>query len=154
MQRYVLSVICGALISGAALSLTQSSAAKGVVKLLCGAFLAVTILAPLTKMDLEKMLSLPIPDQEDVEAMTAAGEGMARKSLEESIKSRCEAYIQDKAPECGEAVTVDITVSRDQPPIPTEAKVAGRVSPDTKRKLETILHSDLGIPKESIQWTG
>lgn len=154
MARYVLSVICAALISGVALSLAQSSAAKGVVKLLCGAFLAVTVVSPLTRMDLESLLDLPFPDRDDVETMTAAGERMARKSLEESIVARCAAYIQDKAAACGAEVSVEIGVSGDPIPVPGEAVITGNLSPAAREKLKTMIHSDLGIPEESIRWTG
>lgn len=145
-----MTVICASLVTGILLSLTQGKAAQGVMKLLSGIFLTLTLLDPLTSLDWEEMLSLPDPSA--AEAMAAAGENMAKEALGDIIKQECETYIRDKATDLHENVQVEILLSEGDPPVPVAAVLTGRVSPYGKSRIEGILLRDLGIPKEKVEW--
>lgn len=148
----MLSLISISLISGTLLRLTQDGAVKAVLKLLCGIFLAVTMIRPLVGLDWERELSALLPDSPA--SLVAEGERMARSSMEEIIKARSEAYILDKATSLHCPLRVEVILSRDGALIPVAAVLAGTVSPYAKGQLELILQKELGIPKESLQWTG
>lgn len=152
MGPYVLAVICVSLISGTLLRLTQDGAVKAVMKLLCGIFLALTMIRPLVGLDWESELAELLPDSPA--SLVAEGDRMARASQAEIIKARSEAYILDKATSLHCPLRADVILSRDDNPIPVAAVLAGKVSPYAKGQLELILQKDLGIPKENLQWTG
>lgn len=154
MRQYLFSVICACLICGILLSLVKGAASQAIVKLLCSALLAVSILAPLSKVDFSREFALLLPDKMDGDRMARAGEDMARKSLAGIIKENAEAYILDKAAELQGELTVDITVTNEDLPVPAAAMFSGRVSPLEKAWLETIMERDLGIPKENLRWSG
>lgn len=152
MGRYVLSVICMALACGILLSLIHGDVSRAVVKLLCGAAMACTLLAPLTGADL--ILPELLPDGQDGAAIAAQGEKMAGLALRDIIKGNCESYIMDKATSLHEQLEVSVTLSGDASPVPVAAVLTGRVSPYSKSRLEEILQEDLGIPKENVEWIG
>lgn len=152
MRQYVLSVICAAAICGIVLGIVRDGAPRAVLKILCGAFLAVTVASPLAGADFERVQSFVFPDELAAERMTASGEKMARLSLAAIIKENTEAYILDKATAQHGDLKVEITVSDDPMPIPVAAVLTGRVSPYAKSQIETILRTDLGIPKENVRW--
>lgn len=154
MRQYVLTVICAALLSGVALSLVQSSGAKGVVKLICGGILAVTVLSPLAKFDIEQELRRVLPNKMEAEAFAAQGEQMSRASMAALIKSRTESYILNKAAALGGEITAEVRLSDDVPPVPEAAVLTGRVSPLLRQQLERMMEEKLGIPKENLKWTG
>lgn len=149
MRSYILSVICAALISGILKSMVQGNA---VVKLLCSVFLAVTVLSPLSSLNWEEFFAMSLPDGFQIDQMTAAGENMAEEAMAGIIKERCESYILDKATGLHANLRVEISLSGEN--IPMAAALSGRASPDSKRKIERMLQTDMGIPKESVRWTG
>lgn len=154
MGRYLYGVICVCLIIGILLRLTQGSAAQGVVKLLCGAILAITVVSPFQNLDLDRELALLLPGSEEAARAAQAGEDMARKNLSAIIKEDAEAYILDKAAQLQGDLAVDITVSDEALPVPVAARMTGSVSPYARSQLEQVLTGDLGIPKENLRWSG
>lgn len=151
MRRYVLSVICTALLCSVAMGLTQGAGTKKILRLLCGVILAKSILGPLPGVDWEKIPILP--DSRETAAITASGENMARQAACDIIKQECETYILDKAAALGAELQVEIILSGETPPVPVEAVFTGPVSPGVRSQIEGILSRDLGIPKEKVTWT-
>lgn len=149
MSRYVLSVICAALICGTVLSLLREGAPRSVVKLLCGVFLAITVASPLMRADFDITLSLP--EMADARALQAAGENMAASARRAIIKQSCETYIMDKATALHASVRAEVTIGRDEVPVAVE--LTGPVSPQAKAQIETMIQTELGISKENLQWT-
>lgn len=149
MQAYILRLVCAALISGTVLSLVTGERSRKAVKLLCGIFLTLTLLHPLSRLELGDCLLFD--SGLGGEAYIQAGEKMAREAMASFIKAETEAYIQDKAMELG--LQVEVILGQD-PPVPVAAVVHGSPSPAEKARLEWILQEDLGIPKERVSWTG
>lgn len=154
MRQYLMNVICASLMTGILLSLIRGSAAQAVVKLLCGAYLAVTVISPLARIDLGRELALLLPDQKEGEQAAREGASLAREKIASFIKADLEAYILDKAEAVHGDLTVSVALSEADPPVPVGAKLNGRISPYARAQLETILEKELGIPKEKLQWSG
>lgn len=154
MQDYVLRLICAALAGGILLSLLQGAAAQKAVKLLWGIFMACCILSPIADVDLGKIFSETFLDTNGGAAFSELGMNIAREEMEQRIKQECEAYILDKAAAYTDTLSVEVTLSPDDPPVPRSAVLTGRASPYGRSQIEEILHTELGIPKENVEWTG
>lgn len=154
LKEYVISVVAAALICAVVINLTQKSTAKDLIKLLCGLFLAFTAIRPITRLDFNALTDISFPYGQEAEQAAALGENMARQNLADIIKAETEAYILDKAAAWSPALTVEVTVSGDNPPVPTAAVLCGEISPYARRQLEEILQTELGIAKENQLWTG
>lgn len=154
LRQYVISVVTAALACGIVSGLTPKGTAKELVRLLCGVFLAFTAIRPITGLDFNALAEFSFPYAREAEQAAAMGENMARQSLADIIKEESEAYILDKAAALNTDLTVEITVSDDDAPVPVAAVLCGEVSPYARQQLETILQSELGIAKENQLWTG
>ena len=58
----------------------------------------------------------------------------------------------DKAAQLGLSVQVQLTLTADY--LPESALLTGQATRQQKQAMESILESDLGIPKEKQQWNG
>lgn len=151
---YVIRILIAAMICGIVLKLPGGKGSSSVmVKLIGGVFLAVTVLDPVMDITLTDLMQPSIGFSAQADFAVEEGVGMARSALRESMISRMEAYIQDKAMELGTCITVEIRVSEDDIPVPTSAFISGQVSPYSKRRLTSIIEDDLGIRKEDQTWT-
>lgn len=150
--RYVLSLIAAAFIAGILQSFVKEGSCARVLRLLCGLFLMVTALKPLKE--------LQIPALEDwtaswnAEAGAAVREGEERYASEYSavIIKQLEAYILDKAAQLGLSVQVQLTLTADH--LPERVLLTGQATQQQKQAMESVIESDLGIPKEKQQWNG
>ena len=150
---YVLSVTAAGVICGIILSFSKKTQALPILKLVCGLFLAVTVLKPAANIDLTAISDVSFSDYTDGVQAAAVGENFYRDTLSELIKQETEAYILDKAAAWNVSPEVEVIVEGN-PPVPTAVRFYGEVSPYAKQQLERILYGDLGIPKENQQWTG
>ena len=154
VRQYIISVTAAALIGGIAAGLVPKGTARELVRLLCGMLLAVSVIRPLTGVDLGEWMALSFPSPEEAEAAAAMGESMAARSRGEIIKEETEAYILDKAAALKANLTVEVTVSGSGTPVPTAAKYRGEVPADVRQQLETIVQTELGIARENQTWIG
>ncbi len=150
LEQYVISVAAASLVCALVLALPRKGSAGELVKLLCGAFLILTLLKPLSDFELR----LPELPQWAGEGRDIAQEASiaAREALEGVIKDQLEAYICDKAKELGFRVQAEVTLSREGDPVPQRAVIHGEISPYERLLLEAILEEELGIPKEAQSW--
>ena len=150
--RYVLSLIAAARIAGILQSFVKEGSCARVLRLLCGLFLMVTALKPL------KDLQIPTLDDWtaswNAEAAAAVREGEERYASEYSavIIKQLEAYILDKAAQLGLSVQVQLTLTADH--LPERVLLTGQATQQQKQAMESVIESDLGIPKEKQQWNG
>lgn len=152
LRQYVISVAAAAMICGVVTSLFQTGTAKEVVKLICGLFLAFTVLSPVSKLDFSELTDFRFSYSEDAAEAAALGENLAQESMADIIKAETEAYILDKAEALNAVLTVEVTVSEEN--LPMAVKLSGEVSPYARQQLQAIIQTDLGIAKENQQWTG
>ena len=152
IRDYLFSIIGGAMVCGAVLNLTPEGKFRQISKFLCGLFLTISLLHPLSEMDLSRIAStwqLPDASAEDISAMA---QDYSRSRLAEGIKREAEEYILDKAAGLDTLLTVEVRLSQDDIPIPTEVILSGSPDPAVKRQLETLIAQDLGIAKENQIW--
>lgn len=154
LRQYVISVTAAALICGVVSGLVQNGTAKELIRLLCGLFLAFTVIRPIAGLDFNALTEFSLSYTQEAESMAAMGENMARQSMADIIKAESEAYILDKAAALNAALAVEVTVSEDGTPVPVAAELCGDISPYARQQLEDILQEDLGIAKEYQLWTG
>ena len=85
-----------------------------------------------------------------MDAQTAAveGENLAQKEYSAIIKAETEAYILDKARSYGQELTVEVTLSNEDPPVPEGVCIQGSISPYAKSMLKKCLKEDLMIREE------
>lgn len=154
LRQYLLGVIVASTICGIVLSLFPEGRLRRWLQLVCGTWLAVTLLAPVEG----GSVALRLPSFPDFRGMadqqSAAGQEMAASSQRAIIKESLEAYVLDKAQTQGVTLSVEITLSGENPPVPASAVLRGKVTKEAERVLSGILERDLGIPKEAQTWIG
>jgi len=127
------------------------STGKQILRLICGVFLTVTVVAPVLNVDLEPVLESLFP-QQSREKVTVQGQVQARDAMAAIIKSETEAYILDKARLLGMELSVHVLLGEEEIPVPEGTVLEGVATQEQKTKLSEILTKDLGIPKEAQQW--
>lgn len=155
LRQYVISVVTAAIICGLVLGLAPKGSVQGILKILCGVFLTLMVIEPVTRMDLRELVSgFVLSYSEEADAAAAFGEEIAEDSRRAYIKQETEAYILDKAAGLGLTPEVDVTLSIHDPPVPVAVTFRGEISFHTKQQLEQILTEELDISKENLQWIG
>lgn len=155
IRAYILSVCAAAIICSIVTGLMRGkTTAAQLVKLCGGIFLALIVIRPLTDIDLTFFSDLTFGYISDAEEVSTAGKNLASDALADIIKVRCEAYILDKAQSLGAELTVEVTVSQDDMPVPLGATMRGSISPYARSQLASVISDQLGIPKEDQQWIG
>lgn len=150
LRQYIISVVAAALICGIITGLFPKGAAREVMKLVCGLFLAYTVLRPMAGAELGHLEDLPFSFSSQGEAAAALGIQMAEESMAQFIKEETQAYILDKASKLGLTLEADVTL--DEENIPVAVTLRGQVSPYDRSRLERMLTQDLAIAKENLQW--
>ncbi len=150
LEQYVISIAAASLVCALVLALPRKGTPGELVKLLCGAFLILTLLGPLADWE-PRLPELP---QWAGEGQDIAQEASiaAREALEGVIKNQLEAYICDKAKGLGLEVQAEVSLSREEDPVPRGAVIRGEIPPYERLLLEAILEEELGIPKEAQSW--
>lgn len=153
VRQYVLSIVAASLISGIVLGFLQGGTLKQLLKMICGLFLAFMVIGPIQRLDISDF-QIPGDAVTEGSLYTEEGEEIAREALVEIIKSETEAYILDKAAALDLQLNVTVRVSDGDPPLPEGVRISGKVSPYARTRLEAAITSELGIPKENVEWTG
>ncbi len=154
LGQYGLRVICACLICAMVPLLFQEEVLKQPLKILCGLFLAIAILSPLTRLDPDRLLESILPTMADSEALVRQGQDMTADAIAERIQVETEAYILDKAAVLGADISVHVGLSSDSTPAPETVTISGHISTEGKQYLEVMLEEDLGISKEDQRWIG
>lgn len=150
-RQYILSVIICLISCGMVSQMICETKGKELLHLISGAFLAVTILSPLTRIHVEDYFHMPEENWLRPDIYLSEGEKMASEKQIECIIDSCEAYILDKAKALGVKVTAQ--VSLDEGKIPVFAVIhSDPTEPEIQTELQNILTTDLGIPKENQKW--
>ena len=151
---YIVSVSATSLICGIICSLMKESGSAKTLRMVCNLILMLAVVRPFVnhrKLDLSE---IPVPKYEDGHSWIEDAQMLSRNALADIIKDRTEAYILDKAAAMGAAITVVVSVSGDEPPVPVGVEISGPVSPYLKLRLEEMIQEDLNIAKENQVWSG
>lgn len=152
LPRYILSVVCGAVLcSLIALLFDAKSAVSGVIKMVLGVIMTLIILKPIIgteTFDLEAYLQ---NFQGNRELAVEDGINYAKQAKTEFIKEKVETYILEKASSLGADVAVEISLNDEDMPVAVE--FTGNIAPYLKGQLEEYLQQNFRIQKESITWS-
>lgn len=154
LRQYIISVVSAAMLCGIVTGLMQKGTAREIIRLVSGIFLAFTVIHPIAGIDIASLTDYRFSYADDAAQAAAMGENITRESLREIITTQSEAYILDKAAALNAELTVAVTVSEEDTPVPVEVHLSGEISPFAKQHLQSIIQSDLGIAKENQLWTG
>lgn len=152
LRQYVISVVAAAMLCGIVVRLFPSGSGKQVGKLICGLFLAYTVLSPISRVDFSNLPDFSLRCMDDAEDAAAMGENLARDSMADIIKEETEAYILDKAADLHANLHVEVTIGEDN--LPAAVTVSGEASPYARRQIQAMIENDLGISKENQKWIG
>lgn len=148
ISEYILSVVCTAILCGIIMLLCGKCAA-GALKLVLGIVMTVAVLKPVITEDIFSYdLSLDV--QEDSSEIISEGSMVAASMQSEIITHEIQAYILDKAEALGANITVDVDLGEDH--LPESICLSGQVTPYTKKQLEHIILTQLGVRKECLSW--
>lgn len=153
IRAYLLSVITAGVICSIVTSIPgRSAAVSALLKLTTGIFMAVTVISPLISFQLPNIQSYMDAFSVDAAYAVETGQQLAAEETKKIIKSRLEAYILDKAAVFGADLTVQVSLSEEQFPVPCAVELSGQISPYGKLRLTEFLEDELGIGKEHQIW--
>lgn len=154
LKGYLLSITVAAIICSIIKSvLPGKSKYSGILKLLTGLFLTVTVLSPLVKFEFGEISGYIDHLSMDGKAAAQAGEWMAREEAAQLIKKQLETYILDKANSLKLDMKVEIVLNEAGDLRPSQVRLKGAVSPYAKEVLSRYIANDLGIPEEQQKWS-
>ena len=149
LRQWLLGIVSCALLVSFCEQLTPTGALKKLVRFTGGLLLILSILQPVTRLDLDV---LPLDFDVYREAMAQARielEDERKGALADGIAARTGAYIEDKAAQMGLSVrAVGETENADGTPLPVSVTLYG--TEDTA--LAEYIAAQLGIAKEKQVW--
>lgn len=152
IKTYLLS-ICGAAFICAVINGFWSKKSYGALgKLMTGLFLALSILQPLSKADIQIQNDYFLRFDHESQKAIQAGKEESISALCELIKENTAAYILQRAQSLHVQITVDVAVAQGDVPIPEMVYITGNIAPYAKQQLQEMIENDLGIPKENQIW--
>lgn len=152
IRQYILSVLCGALIVGILLDLSEKSGFRKQLQLVCGIFFACILTRPLLYQSVPGFAGLTGSFLPQAEAAAAQGETLRIRSLAAVIRQETEAYILKEAEAIGVEVTVQVELDTADPPAPAAVTVQGFFDAAGETQLSERIAEELGIPKEHQTW--
>lgn len=152
--QYLLSICVAAILCSILLQLLHGKGpASSVGKMLCGIFLLFTVLQPIMGFSVGDLMDLGEFVNVDASEAVLVGETEARRQWESIIKSQVEAYILDKAAQWDGDLSVEVSLSDGEIPIPIGVTISGNISPYGRAQLQAMISEQLGIAKENQIWT-
>ncbi len=153
VREYLLSVTAGAILCGILGSLVgEKGAFSGLYKLISGLVLCFLMISPLVNIELSDFTQFADELISQGDQAVREGEESRDEMLRQIITDETRAYIMDKAQSYGAEVTVQITLSDSDPPVPVSCQIQGAVSPYVRQQLTLAVEAELGIPEENLTW--
>lgn len=150
IKEYLLSVTAAALICGMFTSLAgKNSSISKLLKLLCGLFLAATVIKPALDVRIDNIYAITDSLTQEGDAAVAAGEKMAAQEMKRIIKEKTETYILDKAKSLRAEISVQVELEEYTP---IRVTVMGDIAPFARSELSACIAQELGIPSEEQIW--
>ena len=154
IQTYILRIVAVALLCGICHSFFDGKSAIGtIVHMVTGLLLAITVLSPIVKLQIDDFTGYLSGIQADTETMVADGEQAGQRERARIITEQCEAYILDKADSLGLTIQVQVQLTQDDSMHPESIALQGAASPYAKSVLREYITDSLGIPEEKQIWS-
>ena len=154
MRSWILDLCGAAVLSALALALTPEGPVRTVLRTLCGVVLAMVLVSPALKLDMEGYaLNMARHREEAVRLTDALGETGHRLGRA-IIQEECAAYIWDKAESLGlDTARVEVVAKWGGDCwIPDEAYGELSGAQERMRALTDAVEAELGIPAERQHW--
>lgn len=153
MKEYLLSIIGASLLCSIVYCLLdKKSGHYPIIKLICGLFITVTAIAPLTNISIPDISDFIGDTKYDANQLIQEGQNATYESMASIITEDLESYILDVANEIGADIQTEIVLDEQTPPSLQSVKIIGHVSPYAKQKMQQIIKQELGIPEENQIW--
>ena len=152
IREYLLSVTAAALVCGMIRSLAgEKGSIGGLVRLLCGIFLSLTVIRPLADIRLQEFSFFADEILDDARSAAEEGTDYAYSAMARHIKESCEAYILDKALLYDAHITAEVEIGGETP-VPVGCTIRGELSPYARQQLSRMLEDEIGIGEEDQHW--
>jgi stage III sporulation protein AF len=153
IRQYIIQVAAASLFCGIVTTLTEKKSGVGsLIRLMAVVFMLLTTLSPLVKVRLTDISEIWDRIKISGELFVEEGSSQANNEMSTIIKEKTEAYILEKAESLGAEISVEVTVSGSQVPVPVGIRVSGDVSPYGRKMLKNWISDALGIPVEEQEW--
>lgn len=154
VAEYLLSITTAVIVCAIAKHLIgQKNPSGKLVKVICGVFIAVTIISPIVDFRIDKYTDNVEQYLSDGTACVDMGTEMAKTEMADIIKKQMEAYILDEADRLSVKISADICLSMDDSIQPEKVVINGAVSPYNQKVLSEYIEDRLGISRENQTWT-
>ena len=154
----MLRQLCGlSLFCGIALGLMPEGGVKKAASIACTVVLIMTVLLPLSKLDLTAYSVELAKYREMGEELTDRGNEVRDSMSRTVIQQECEAYIMDKAVTLGieiEEVKVTAFWSSEGVWVSQSVKIRSDCGEADRKRLSDVIFAELGIPAENQEWSG
>ena len=152
LRQYVLTIISMAMICSLVQQLFKDNHHAGVLKIICGSMITLTVLQPLLRIDDIHIDSYFKDITSDSYWAVEEGEANAEHAAIQIIRDKTSAYICDKANTLGASLSVDVELSGSYPPIPSRFIIRGAASPYVKKQIVEYIHNEFGVSEENQLW--
>ena len=152
IKQYFLSITAAALTCSVVKALIgKEKVQTSIATLLCGIFMAVTILSPILDLKIADIASYI--DDNDWSINSAVDEGVhaAETGIRTIITEETCTYILDKAASLDAEIQVDV-VLQEAEPVPSSVVITGDVSPYVRTVLSDYIEDTLGISEDAQIW--
>ena len=153
IRQYLLSILSAGLVCSVIMGMTEGKGTTATLaKLMAGLFLTLTVLHPISEIRFGDISDLTGPYTNAAHEAAERGSLLAQETMAQSIKTKTEAYILDKAKALNTLLEVEVTLTGDDVPCPKTVRLVGNISPYAKAQLQKIIAEDIGIAKENQLW--
>lgn len=152
MRQWILGIVCAAVISSAALTITPSGRVKNVTRLCCGLLCALAMAGPLLELDMEALSVSIAAYEQTAEAVVEKAQEEAKTMERTYIEEKCAAYILGKATEAGAAVSGAAVTARWDAEAGVWYPWAASLTGSYSASLAAAIEAELGIPDQRQTW--
>ena len=153
IRQHILSLIAISVLCGIFILFFRGNAHAGVMKLITGVMITLTLVKPFIHGDKLKLDHFWNSFSYDSNMAVQQGIDAAESTNAAYIKEAMESYISNKAETMDAEIDAQVTLENDTLQIPKSITITGTVSPYIKRQLMDIISKDLGIPEDQQLWT-
>ena len=154
LHSWIMGLFGAALLGALAMAITPEGPVRTVLRTLCGIVLALALVSPLLKLDMENYSLNMARYREESARLTEALAETENRLSRAIIQEECAAYIWDKAQNLGLSPDVVEVVAKwgGDCWIPDEAYVEASGTQEQRRALAGVLEAELGITAERQHW--
>ena len=151
--KYLFSVITAALATAlASLIINTKTPVGSIVKMVCGVFLAITMISPIIDIPMLDLTGCFSSVSLDAQSIAQSGLGISSSNQKEIINERVTAYVLEKAEALNMDITAHVEFTDAATPTPYKIYLEGAASPYAKDVLVEYITEHLGITEEYQVW--